>query len=48
VARDRGPLKQRMLLALFHTLARFPEGYGQIKFLRDRMLGSQSRLIEYK
>jgi GT2 family glycosyltransferase len=47
-ARNRGMLKDRALLALFHVLARFPEGWGQIKFLRDRLLHRQTRLIEYK
>ena len=46
--RNSGPLSDRALLALFQVLARFPEGWGQIKFLRDRLLGRQARLIEYK
>ena len=46
--RNRGPLSDRALLALFQVLARFPEGFGQIKFMRDRLLGRQARLIEYK
>jgi cellulose synthase/poly-beta-1,6-N-acetylglucosamine synthase-like glycosyltransferase len=46
--RNRGPLGGRALLALFQVLARFPEGCGQIKFMRDRILGRQARLIEYK
>jgi GT2 family glycosyltransferase len=46
--RNRGPLSGRTQLALFQVLARFPEGYGQIKFMRDRLLGRQARLIEYK
>jgi hypothetical protein len=46
--RNRGPVKQRALVALFQVLARFPEGYGQIKFTRDRLLSRQARLIEYK
>jgi hypothetical protein len=46
--RNRGPVRQRALLALFQVLARFPEGWGQIKFMRDRLLGRQARLIEYK
>jgi hypothetical protein len=29
-------------------LARFPEAAGEIKFMRDRILGHRSRLIEYK
>ena len=43
-----GPLRQRALLAVFQVLARFPEGFGQIKFLRDRLLGHQTAIIEYK
>jgi len=46
--RNRGPLNHRALLALFQVLARFPEAWGQIKFVRDRLLGHQARLIEYK
>ena len=46
--RNHGPLRQRFLLALFQLLSRFPEGWGEITFLRDRMLGRQRRLIEYK
>jgi glycosyltransferase involved in cell wall biosynthesis len=46
--RSHGPVRQRALLALFQVVARFPEGYGQIKFMRDRLLGRQARLIEYK
>jgi len=47
-ARGRGPLRQRALLAVFQVLARFPEGYGQLKFLFDRINGRQGGLIEYK
>jgi GT2 family glycosyltransferase len=46
--RNRGPLRQRALLALFQVLARFPETWGQIRFKRDRLFGRQARLIEYK
>jgi GT2 family glycosyltransferase len=46
--RNPGPLGHRSLLALFQVLARFPECLGQIKFTRDRLLGYQARLIEYK
>ncbi len=34
-SRNSGPLKQRLTLALFQLLARFPEAAGQIQFLRD-------------
>ena len=47
-ARNPGPLTDRATLALFQVLARFPEAWGQIRFLRDRLLGRQARLIEYK
>jgi GT2 family glycosyltransferase len=46
--RNSGSLGNRMLLALFQLLSRFPEAWGQLKFLRDRLLGRQARLIEYK
>ena len=46
--RNSGPLRDRALLALFQLLARFPEGWGQIIFMRDLLLGRQARLIEYK
>ena len=46
--RNDGPLNDRALLALFQLLARFPEGWGQIRFLRDRLLRRQARLIEHK
>jgi GT2 family glycosyltransferase len=47
-ARNRGRLGDRALLALFQILARFPEGIGQIRFVSDRLLRRQARLIEYK
>jgi GT2 family glycosyltransferase len=46
--RNPGSLRQRALLAVFQLLARFPESWGQIKFMRDLLLGYQTRLIEYK
>jgi len=46
--RNRGSLRRRAALALFQTLARFPEALGQLKFAQDRLLGVQRRLIEYK
>ena len=48
VVRGRGPLRDRALLSAFHVLGHFPESWGQIRFLRDCMLGRQARLIEYK
>ena len=46
--RNPGPPGDRALLALFQVLARFPEGWGQIRFMRDRLLGRQAHLVEYK
>lgn len=46
--RNHGPLRERALLAFFQVLSRFPEGLGQIKFMRDRLFGRQGLLIEYK
>ena len=48
IVRNAGPFGYRATLALFQVLARFPEGCGQVKFVRDRVLGRQMRLIEYK
>jgi GT2 family glycosyltransferase len=39
---------RRALLALFHLVSAFPEAWGQIKFMHERFLGRQARLIEYK
>jgi GT2 family glycosyltransferase len=47
-ARSPGPLKERALIALFQLLGRFPEGLGQLKFLRNRWLARPAQLIEYK
>ena len=46
--RNQGPPRERATLAWFQMLARFAEAAGQIKFLRDRLLRRQARLIEYK
>jgi GT2 family glycosyltransferase len=46
--RNNGSLGDRAVLAFFQVLARFPEGWGQIKFLRDRLFHRRSPLIEYK
>ena len=47
-ARMPGQLRDRWLRVLFELLGRFPETYGQIRFLRDRMLGRAGQIIEYK
>ena len=47
-ARNSGCITDRATLAFFQVLARFPEVWGQIRFLRDRVLKQQAPLIEYK
>jgi hypothetical protein len=32
----------------FQVLSRFPEGWGQIKFMRDHFFNRQAPPIEYK
>lgn len=46
--RNTGTLNQRITLALFQVLGRFPEAAGQMKFMLDRLFGRRSKLIEYK
>jgi GT2 family glycosyltransferase len=46
--RNSGPLRDRARLAFFQVLARFPEAWGQITFVRNHALGHTSKLIEYK
>lgn len=46
--RNSGPLPDRATIAYFQVLARFPEGIGQLKFLRDRLFGAQAGVVEYK
>jgi GT2 family glycosyltransferase len=48
IIRSSGALGGRALIALFHVLGHFPESWGQIKFMCDRILGRQGQLIEYK
>jgi glycosyltransferase involved in cell wall biosynthesis len=43
-----GSLRVRLQFAFFEQLSRFPEAVGQLKFLRDRLLGQHGRLVEYK
>ena len=43
-----GPLADQFKLAFFQTLARFPEGIGQLMFLRDHLFHRKRQLIEYK
>jgi hypothetical protein len=46
--RNGGTLGERLALASFQLLSRFPEEWGQIKFLHDRLFGRPAHLIEYK
>jgi glycosyltransferase involved in cell wall biosynthesis len=48
MARLPGSLRSRWQLAFFELLGRFPESLGQMKFLRDRLIGSRGGIIEYK
>jgi GT2 family glycosyltransferase len=43
-----GPLRDRARLALFHVLARFPEGLGVLRFTRDRVFERTPTVIEHK
>jgi GT2 family glycosyltransferase len=46
--RTSGTPSERAILAAFQMLSRFPELWGQIRFMRNRLLGRTARLIEYK
>lgn len=46
--RISGRFRTRILLAFFEQLSRFPEAWGQLLFLRNRLQGRHGRLIEYK
>jgi hypothetical protein len=46
--RAQGSLRERLAIGFFQTLSRFPESWGQLKYLFDRSFGGQARLIEYK
>jgi glycosyltransferase involved in cell wall biosynthesis len=48
INRLTGQLRTRFQLAFFELLARFPEGLGQMKFMRDRLMKFRSGIIEYK
>jgi GT2 family glycosyltransferase len=43
-----GTYKNRAFLAFFNVLVQFPYGWGQIKFMCDRLLSRQAELIEYR
>jgi hypothetical protein len=46
--RNPGPIRERVLLAFFQLIARFPETWGQTKFLWNRFRRATPKLIEYK
>jgi glycosyltransferase involved in cell wall biosynthesis len=46
--RNKGSLRERALRSFFQVVGRFPESFGQLKYLRDRIFNRQTRLIEYK
>jgi GT2 family glycosyltransferase len=48
VLRNNGRISERLGVAVFELLGRFPEAWGQIRFARDQLFGHNSRLIEYK
>jgi GT2 family glycosyltransferase len=48
MARLPGSLRSRWKVAFFELLGRFPESLGQMKFWRDRLIGSRGAIIEYK
>jgi glycosyltransferase involved in cell wall biosynthesis len=48
IVRSRGPICQRILIAVFQVLARFAKVCGQILYLRDRVIARRAELVEYK
>jgi GT2 family glycosyltransferase len=46
--RISGTLSDRVVLAFFELLSRFPEMVGQFKFRTDGLLNRQRKIIEYK
>jgi glycosyltransferase involved in cell wall biosynthesis len=48
VRRSSGPLSDRLLIAGFQVLGRFPEGLGQLKFVLDKVFRRRAELIEHK
>jgi GT2 family glycosyltransferase len=48
IVRTPGSVRDRMVIALFQMLARFPESLGQIRFIWDRLRARHARIIEYK
>jgi GT2 family glycosyltransferase len=46
--RSNGTMRRRTLVGFFQVLARFPEAWGQLLCLRDRLVARKAQLIEYK
>jgi glycosyl transferase family 2 len=46
--RGSGTFQARISKSFFQLLGRFPEAFGQMQFLRDRLWGRAGALIEYK
>lgn len=46
--RGDGSARENWLLAFFLVLGKFPEMFGQVKFLLSRIIGGRTALIEYK
>jgi hypothetical protein len=46
--RGERSVRENWWRAAFLVLGKFPEMIGQVKFILQRYLGEQSRLIEYK
>jgi GT2 family glycosyltransferase len=46
--RGARPIRDRVLLAVFQVMMRFPEGQGYMKFVVHRVLDQRTSVIEYK
>jgi glycosyltransferase involved in cell wall biosynthesis len=46
--RGSGRFRECFVKSFFQILGRFPEGWGQIQFMHDRLLKREAALIEYK
>ena len=44
--RNDGRLGERLILAFYQLIARFPEAWGEGKFMLDRLMGRQAMLME--
>jgi GT2 family glycosyltransferase len=48
MARLSGSMRTRFRVAFFEMLGRFSESLGQMRFMRDQLMGSRGGIIEYK